>query len=90
MIYILYHGVRYKETIRQLKKSLKRLLLKALVITLAVIPLISVGVEFCRFPEKYLTTYRYQLHNEIKSGNQEAIDYYNRVYIANGINLFER
>lgn len=89
MIYIFYHGVRYTATISRIKKSLKWLLLKTLVIALAVIPLISMGVDFGRFPEKYLTTYRYQLHNKIKSGNQEAIDYYNRVYVANGINLFE-
>lgn len=46
-------------------------------------------IDFYSFPEKYITTWKYQLECKIKQGDQEAIDYYNRVYIQNDENLFE-
>ena len=46
-------------------------------------------IDFFRFPECYLTTWRYQLKNDILSGNQEMIDYYNNTYVANGRILFD-
>lgn len=46
-------------------------------------------IDICKYPEKYLTTWKYQLEQEISEGNQEAIDYYNKVYLANGQVLFE-
>ena len=47
------------------------------------------AIDFYRFPEKYITTWKYQLEYKIKQGDQEAIDYYKRVYIQNNENLFE-
>lgn len=46
-------------------------------------------VDFVRFPECYLTTWRYQLQQDIANGNKEAIDYYNNNYIANNKFLFK-
>lgn len=46
-------------------------------------------IDFLRFPECYITTWKYQMENEIKSGNQEMINYYNNTYIANGRILFD-
>lgn len=89
MLYIMYQNTQYTINLKLLKRALKRLLFKTVLVLLVVAPLLTVYVDFCRFPEKYLTTWRYQLHNEIKSGNQESIDYYSRVYVANGIDLFE-
>lgn len=45
--------------------------------------------DFCRFPECYLKTWKYQLQNEIEQGNEKAIEYYNRNYIEHGRVLFE-
>ena len=81
--------MQYEINIKQLKKVLKRLLFKAVLVLLVAVPLLTMYVDLCKYPEKYFTTWKYQLYNEIKSGNQEAIDYYNRVYVANGIELFE-
>lgn len=54
-----------------------------------IIAFLFVTIDFVKYPECYSTTWRYQLENDIKSGNAEAIDYYNRVYIENGRILFE-
>ena len=45
-------------------------------------------IDFIRFPECYMTTWKYQLQNEINSGNEEAIDYYNRHYVKFDRELF--
>ena len=45
-------------------------------------------IDFCRYPEKYITTLKYQLHNDIKRGDSEAIEYYNNNYISNGVYLY--
>lgn len=50
---------------------------------------ISIAIDFIRFPECYLSTWRYQMKNEILSGDQEMIDYYNNTYVANGRILFD-
>ena len=46
-------------------------------------------IDFIRFPECYLTTWKYQLKNEMTAGNQDMIDYYNNVYVKNNRILFE-
>ena len=46
------------------------------------------GVSFAKYPEQYLTTWKYQLENDLAKGKQEAIEYYNDTYIANGKQLF--
>ena len=50
---------------------------------------LSVVVDFVRFPECYLTTWRYQLQNAIADGNAQAIEYYENTYLANGKILFD-
>ena len=89
MLYIMYNNIQYRINIKLLKRALKRWTYKTVLVLLVVVPLLTMYVDLCKYPEKYLTTWRYQLHNEIRSGNQESIDYYNRVYVANGIKLFE-
>ena len=46
-------------------------------------------IDFFRFPDCYLTTWKYQLENDIKRGNKEAIEYYESRYVANGRTLFD-
>lgn len=46
-------------------------------------------VDFIRFPECYLTTWKYQLKNEIATGDQTAITYYNTHYIKYNRSLFD-
>lgn len=46
-------------------------------------------IDFIRFPECYIPTWKYQLECEIKRGDAEAIDYYNRCYVAHGRELFD-
>lgn len=45
-------------------------------------------IDFFRFPDCYLSTWRYQLKNEIKAGNQQSIEYYQNNYIAHGRCLY--
>lgn len=46
-------------------------------------------VDFIRFPECYLPTWKYQLHNDIKKGDEMAIEYYENQYVKNNRILFE-
>ena len=46
-------------------------------------------VDTIRFPECYFTTWKYQLENDLKRGNEKAIEYYQTRYIANDRYLFE-
>lgn len=57
---------------------------------LAVTFLTGLYIDFVRFPECYMPAWRYQLKNDLAEGDKEATEYYNRVYIANGRELFER
>lgn len=77
-----------KRTHKSRKINLNRLFTSLLVLTL-IITCIGLYVDFVRFPDKYITTLKYQLKKDIQSGDMEAITYYNRVYKSNGINLFE-
>ena len=62
---------------------------RKLAIALVVIALVYYLIDMYRFPESYLSIERYHLKNEIRMGNEEAIEYYNRVYVANGRTLFD-
>lgn len=77
-----------KHTHKRAKINLNRLFISLLIITVFV-SCIGLYIDFCRMPEKYCTTWKYQLEKDIQSGDMEAITYYNRVYKSNGINLFE-
>lgn len=51
------------------------------------------GFIFCfmdlyNYPEKYLSTWRYQLKLKIDSGDEAAIEYYNSNYVERGVYLY--
>lgn len=58
--------------------------LKMIITTVIVLVLINA----LRFPEKYITTWEYQLKNEIEAGNKQSIEYYEKNYIAHGKSLY--
>lgn len=61
-------------------------------IVVAVLVFAGIGclmVDMVRFPECYITTWKYQLKNDINRGDEVAIEYYNRVYVENDRILFE-
>lgn len=64
-------------------------LAKNLLLTALLVFALIVFVDFVRFPECYVTTWKYQLQNDIKSGDAVAIEYYNNTYVENGRTLFE-
>ena len=68
-----------KRTRKRTKINLNRLFCSLLILTL-LITLSACIIDFMRFPDKYITTWKYQLKNEIASGDQKAIDYYNKHY----------
>ena len=45
--------------------------------------------DFAKYPEQYLTTWEYQLENDLKNGDAEAIEYYTTNYLENDKKLFE-
>ena len=47
-------------------------------------------IDFFRFHECYLTCFKYQLRCDIEAGDEKAIEYYNKTYIANGRELFKQ
>ena len=67
------------------KKRFARFLATAITIT----TISGITVDFVSYPEMYLPTWKYQLQNDIKKGDAEAIKYYEETYIANGRELFE-
>lgn len=60
-----------------------------ILVFLAAIVLTGFTVDFVRFPECYLTTWREQLRQDITNGDTEMIEYYERNYEANNRILFE-
>ena len=76
-----------KHTRKSKKINLNRLFTSLLILTL-IISCIGLYVDFMRFPDKYITTWKYQLKNEIAIGDQKAIDYYNKHYISKGVYLY--
>lgn len=62
---------------------------KFIILLLAITFVLSIFIDFCRFPECYNSTAKYQLKNKVEAGNEEAIAYYNENYIENGRALFE-
>lgn len=79
--------------LRKRKAIIKKRKRERFILSLLIIALFSICaalmIDFVRFPECYLSTWRYQLKNEILSGDQEMIDYYNNTYVANGRILFD-
>ena len=63
-------------------------LVSRLAVLSAMLFMTSMCINFCKYPEQYLTTWKYQLENDLSNGNQVAIEYYNNKYVANGKYLF--
>lgn len=59
-----------------------------LIRTLLILSILITIINIIKYPEYYISTMKYQLANDIKQGDPEAIEYYNRVYIANNKQLF--
>ena len=76
-----------KRTHKHAKINLNRFFASLLILIL-IISFTACITDFMRFPDKYLTTLKYQLKNEIASGNQKAIDYYDKHYISKGVYLY--
>ena len=57
---------------------------------LLIATLLWVAVDFFRFPECYITTWKYQLERDVANGCETAVEYYENAYIANGRILFEK
>lgn len=47
-------------------------------------------VDFMRYPDKYITTWKYQLQNEINADNAKSIEYYQTNYINKGVAFLEK
>ena len=76
-----------KRTHKSRKINLNRLFISLLIIAVFV-SCMGLYMDFCRMPEKYCNTWKYQLKNEIASGDQKAIDYYNKHYTSKGVYLY--
>lgn len=70
------------------KKFIKAITTMILTLT----ALITIGwmmIDFIKYPEEHLTTWRYQLHQKVKAGDEEAIEYYQHTYLDNGKKLWD-
>ena len=45
-------------------------------------------VNLIKFPSKYLTITRTNLVRDVKDGNEESIEYYEKMYATQGVELF--
>ncbi len=71
------------------KKKFVKSTITLILVIVAFITMAWLFVDFCTYPESYLTTWRYQLHREIEQGDEEAIEYYQEVYVKNNRILWE-
>lgn len=60
-----------------------------LLLIILFIPLLLGLVDFIRFPEWYISTWKYQLQNDIAAGDELAVAYYENTYLSNGRILFD-
>ena len=76
-----------------MKNKGKRRIRKSEIVIALIVMCLCVGTasataNFFKYPEQYMTTWKYQLKNDLAEGNQEALEYYNDRYVANGKLLF--
>ncbi len=71
------------------KKKFVKSIITLILVIVAFIAMTWLFVDFCTYPESYLTTWKYQLHRKIEQGDQEAIQYYQDVYVKNNRSLWE-
>lgn len=62
---------------------------KSIILVALLVVLLFFAVDFVRFPECYMTTWKAQLKRDIESGKTDAIEYYENAYVANNRPLFE-
>lgn len=67
----------------------KKRFIGSIIITICAILLTILMVDVIRFPECYSPIAKRNLHLDISNGNELAIEYYERNYVANGRELFE-
>lgn len=73
-----------------MKRRIRALKAAKFAFTVAIITaLCFLAVDLARYPEAYISTWRYQLKNDIEQGNQKAIEYYQYNYVESGRELFE-
>ena len=56
--------------------------------SIIILGLIYILINFCIYPEKYVTTWKYQLKQDIEAGDQQAIEYYQKNYLEKGEKLW--
>ena len=71
----------------KIKVNKGKLLLK-LSMACALLFVASICIGFVKYPEQYISTWKYQLENDLANGNKEVLEYYNERYVANGKQLF--
>jgi len=74
---------------KKMKKAIKYRVRR---LTFAIIVLAVIAwavIDFCKYPECYLSTWRYQLQKEVEQGDSTAIAYYENVYVKNNRDLWE-
>lgn len=80
--------MNYKRRRAMKRERIKSFFKVASVITVLVL-CILMAVDVVKYPECYFSTWKQALYYDIEAGDEEAIEYYNRVYVANGRELFE-
>lgn len=75
----------YKHHKTKTNKSIVLIIIFCLLSTI----ILSSFINFCKYPEQYILTWKYQLYNDIVRGDTQAIAYYNNTYVANGKILFD-
>lgn len=70
------------------KIKIERLII-AVIILMLICFICGLVIDFIKYPEQYLPTWKYQLENDVKNGNTRAIEYYTTNYIENDKKLFE-
>lgn len=73
----------------KLQKAKIKAILKLLLALLTISIFYWIGYQTITYPEKYLTTWRYQLHNDLIQGDADAWTYYQNTYLANGVILYQ-
>lgn len=60
-----------------------------IIMVLATLILLIFFVNVEIYPEVYFSTWKYHLHNDLKRGDVEAIQYYQNTYLSKGKILFD-
>ena len=66
----------------------KKKFARFIAIVVCVALMATVLVDFLRFPECYISTWKYQLHNDLVQEKEDAVKFYEENYVQNGRDLF--